>query len=129
MPAFHPLADTLASALRTLVLLGVLAALVALPAAAISRLRAAGAPRLLAAVAGPAITVHALNLAFFVVLAVWIGVDAARGTQPLPGAGQLALFAASFLVPNLAGVLAWRSVLRRRPDDEPPHVAPTRDGA
>ena len=124
MPAFHPLADTVASALRTLVLLGVLSALAGLPAAAIARLRGVGSPGWLATLAGPAITIHGLNLAFFVVLAVWIALDAARGKEAPPPAGQLALFAASFLVPNLAGALAWRSVRRRRPDDAPPRVTP-----
>src|SRR4029079_17314990 len=72
MPAFHPFADTLASALRTLVLLGVVSALAGLPAAAIARFRGDGAPGWLAFLAGPAITVHGLNLAFFAVLVLWI---------------------------------------------------------
>jgi hypothetical protein len=125
MPAFHPLADTVASALRTLVLLGVVAALAGVPAAAIARFRGAGSPGWLAALAGPAITIHGLNLAFLLVLAVWIAVDAARAGGSRPPARQLALFAASFLVPNLAGGLAWRYVLRRRPGDAPPRVTPS----
>lgn len=129
MPAFHPLADTLASALRTLVLLGVVAALAGLPAAAIARFRGDGAPGWLAFLAGPAITVHGLNLALFVVLVLWIAVDAWRGNAALPTAWQFVLFAASFLIPNVTGGLVWRYVRRRRPEDAPPHVTPSSDGA
>jgi hypothetical protein len=125
MPAFHPLADTVASALRTLVLLGVLSALAGLPAAAIARLRGGGSPGWLAVLAGPAITIHGLNLAFFVVLALRVVVDAGRGNAALPSAWQVVLFAASFLVPNLTGGLAWRYVRRRQPEDGPPRVTPS----
>jgi len=128
MPAFHPFADTLASALRTLVLLGVVSALAGLPAAAIARFRGDGAPGWLAFLAGPAITVHGLNLAFFAVLVLWIAVDAGRGKAALPSGLQFVLFAASFLIPNVAGGLVWRYVRRRQPGDAPPHVTPASDG-
>jgi hypothetical protein len=129
MPAFHPLADTLAAALRTLVLLGVASALAGLPAAVIARVRGDGAPEWLASLAGPAITIHGLNLAFFVVLLLWIAVDVRRGSAAPPSAWQLALFTGSFLIPNLTGGLLWRSVRRRRPADAPPRVTPSSDGA
>jgi hypothetical protein len=124
MPAFHPLADTLASAVRTLVLLGVLTAAAGLPAAAVARLRAGGVWPWLAAFAGPAITVHALNLLLVLVLTAWIGIDAARHAS-WPSPAQFALFAASFVLPNSLGLAAWSYVARRRPPQAPPHVVPS----
>ncbi len=125
--AFNPLADTLTSALRTLVLGGVLAALAGLPAAAIARLRRGGSPAWLASLAGPALTLHALNLVFCLFLLVWM-VVASLGSAQLPGPGQLAIFIASFLIPNGAGLLAWRYVRQRGPCDDPPHVVPREGG-
>jgi len=124
VPAFHPIADTIASGLRTLVLLGVLSAAASLPAAAVARWRRRAVPDWLGFLAGPLATVHALNLLFFVVLSVWIGVDALSGRRPAPAPGQLAIFALSFLVPNVPALAAWLYVRRRRPDDAPPHVVP-----
>lgn len=126
MVAFNPLADTLTSALRTLVLGGVLAALGGLPAAAIARWRPGGAPAWLAFLAGPALTLHALNLVFCLLLVVWMA--AAMGSAQLPAPGQLAIFIASFVIPNGAGTLAWRYVRRRGTRDDPPHVVPLEGG-
>lgn len=127
MVAFNPLADTLTSALRTLVLGGVLSALGGLPAAALARLRHRGSPAWLKFLAGPAVTVHVLNLVLCAVLLVWMGVAAFLGSAPTPSLDQLGIFTASFLLPNAAGFLAWRYVRRRAPADDPPHVVP-RDG-
>ena len=127
VPAFHPIADTVASGLRTLVLLGVLSAAASLPAAALARWRRDGSPYWLGFLAGPLVTVHALNLLFFVVLAVWIAVDAVSGRRPPPATGQLAIFALSFLVPNLPALGAWLYFRRRQRNDAPPHVVPGSD--
>jgi hypothetical protein len=124
MAVFDPLADTLAAALRTLVLLGVLSAAAGLPAAIVAWKRKRGAPGWLGYLAGPEIAVHALNLALFAFLTIWIVVDAARGRAPLPATGQFLLFAASFLGPNLAGIVAWRYVRGRRCEEPPLHVVP-----
>lgn len=127
MVAFDPLADTLTSALRTLVLGGVVSALCGLPAAALARVRT-GSPAWLAFLAGPAVTVHALNLVLCAFLLTWMGVAALLGNAPPVSLGQLAIFIASFLLPNGAGILAWRYVRRRAPADDPPHVVPRERG-